>query len=95
MAALSGQRVVITAGTAVRLHAATFPINGPLMVKALDTNTGFVAIGSDGAGDVTLSNGLRLDAGEVIVFSNVGDLFNLWLDAGVSGEGVSWLMLDV
>jgi len=30
------------------------------MVKALDTNTGVVALGNDGADDVTLSNGLRL-----------------------------------
>ena len=95
MGALSGQRTVTTAGTAVRLAAASDPCTGPLMVKALDTNTGVVALGSDGALDVTVSNGLRLAAGEVAVFEFVGDLYDIWLDSAVNGEGVSWLKLNV
>ena len=91
--ALSGQKTVTTAGTAVQLG--TQDILGPLMLKALDTNTGVVALGNDGAGDVTVSNGLRLEAGDVIIFNYVGNLGSLWLDAGVNGEGVSWLILDV
>jgi hypothetical protein len=90
--ALSGQTTVATAGTAVALGSAN--IGAPLMVKALDTNTGIVAIGNDGAGDVTVSNGLRLEAGDVIVFEYVGTLASLMLDAGVNGEGVSWIILD-
>ncbi len=70
-------------------------INGPLMVKALDTNTGVVAVGSDGAGDVTVSNGLRLLKGESIIYDFVGDLATLWLDSAVNGEGVSWAALVV
>ena len=73
MAAISGQKTVTTAGTAVALGTAR--IDGPLLVKALDTNTGVVAIGNDGAGDVTVSNGLRLEAGEAVVFEWVGDLW--------------------
>ena len=95
MAAISGQRTVTTAGTAVRLSAATAKCTGPLMVKALDTNTGIVALGNDGAGAVTVSNGLRLAAGDVIVFEFVGDLYDIWLDSAVNGEGVSWLKLNV
>ena len=90
--ALSGQTTVATAGTAVALGSAN--IGAPLMVKALDTNTGIVAVGNDGAGDVTVSNGLRLEAGDVVVFEYVGTLASLMLDAGVNGEGVSWIILD-
>lgn len=90
---LSGQTTVTTAGTAVPLGSQS--IVGPLMVKALDTNTAIVALGNDGANDVTTSNGLRLSAGEVIVFEYVGHLSSLYLDAAVSGEGVAWLALNI
>jgi len=56
------------------------------MVKALDTNTGIVALGNDGANDVTVSNGIRLDAGDVIVFDYVGELASIYLDSAVNGE---------
>lgn len=94
MAAIAGQRTVTTAGAAVVLGA-TQLINGPLMVKALDTNTGVVAIGNDGANDVTVSNGMRLKAGDAIVYSFVGDLASLWIDSSVNGEGVCWAALAV
>jgi hypothetical protein len=90
--ALSGQNTVAAAGTAEQLG--TQNIFGPLMVKALDTNTGIVAVGNDGAGDVTVANGMRLAAGDVIVFSYVGNLASIWIDSAVNGEGVAWLMLD-
>jgi len=90
--ALSGQTTVAAAGTAVVLG--TQNIFNPLMVKALDTNTGIVAVGNDGAGDVTVANGMRLAAGDVIVFSYVGNLGSIWLDSAVNGEGVAWLVLD-
>jgi len=93
MAALSGQTTVTTAGAAVALGSQA--INAPLIVKALDTNTGIIAIGNDGAGDVTVSNGLRLEAGDTVVFEFVGDLANLMIDSSVNGEGVSWIILNV
>jgi hypothetical protein len=92
--ALSGQKTVTTAGTAVAMSTGQV-INGPLMVKALDTNTGTVALGNDGADDVTVSNGIRLDAGDSVVFEFVGDLKSIWLDSAVNGEGVSWIQLNV
>jgi hypothetical protein len=64
------------------------------MVKALDTNTGIMAVGNDGAGDVTVTNGMRLAAGDVIVFAHIGCLASIWIDSAVNGEGVAWLMLD-
>jgi hypothetical protein len=90
---ISGQKVIPTAGTAVTLGNQA--IHCSLMIKALDTNTGVIALGNDGANDVTLANGLRLEAGDVAVFEYVGSLASLWLDASVSGEGVSWLLLNI
>ena len=92
--AIAGQKLVTTAGTAVILGASQL-INGPLMVKALDTNTGVVAIGNDGANDITVSNAMRLKAGDSIVYSFVGNLTTLWIDSAVNGEGVCWAILSV
>ena len=92
-AAISGQKTVTTAGTAEALGSAV--IFGPLIVTALDTNTGIVAIGNDGAGDVTVSNGLRLAAGQSVIYGFVENLNKLYLDSAVSGEGVSWAALEV
>ena len=93
MAAISGQKTVTTAGTEVVLGSQI--IDGPLMVKALETNTGVVALGNDGAGVVSVSTGIRLAAGEVVVFEFVGNLSSIMLNSAVNGEGVAWLALDV
>ena len=93
MPVLSGQKTVTTAGTAVALG--TTQIDGSLMVKALDTNTDIVAIGNDGANDVTVSNGLRLGAGQCHVFQHVSNLGNIWLDSAVNGEGVAWMKMYI
>ncbi len=92
MAAKSGQKTVAALGTAEALG--TVKVECPVMVKALDTNTGKVYIGNDGAGDVTSSNGLVLLAGEAVVFDWVGHLSSIMLDVSVNGEGVAWLALD-
>ena len=91
--AATGQKVVATAGTAVALGAGV--VGGGLVVKALDTNEGIVAVGNDGAGDVTLANGFRLSKGESIEFAFVSGLDALFVDAATNGEGVCWAMLDV
>ena len=91
--AYSGQKTVATAGTAVALG--TQPIQGPLMVKALETNTGLVFVGNDGSGEVSSSTGMPLAAGDAIVFDWVGALGSLLVDAAVNGEGVAWLMLNI
>jgi hypothetical protein len=91
--ALSGQKTVATAGSAEALGSQR--ICGPLMVKALTTNSGLAYIGNDGAGDVSAANGLPLEAGEVVVFEWVGGLGSLMVDVATDGEGVSWIALDV
>ena len=90
---LSGHKTITTAGTAEALGSQR--ICGPLMVKALTTNTGLAYIGGDGAGDVSSANGLPLEAGEVAIFEWVGDLRSLMIDVAVDGEGVAWASLDV
>jgi hypothetical protein len=88
---ISGQKTVTSAGTAVTLGSQQ--INGTIRIKALDTNSGIVAVGNDGADDVTVSNGYRMAANEDTVIS-VGNLAEVYLDSAVNGEGVSWLKLN-
>jgi len=92
MTALSGQKAVTTAGTAEAIGSQV--INCELIIKALDTNTDVVAVGNDGAGDVTVANGLRLDPGESVTLAWVGNLSSIIVDSAVNGEGVAWLALD-
>ncbi|HSF80932.1 MAG TPA: hypothetical protein VLA49_06840 [Anaerolineales bacterium] len=91
--ALSGQKTVTTAGTAVALGSQQ--IAGPLLVKAKTTNTDLVYVGNDGAGDVSSSNGFPLAAGDVVILAHVGDLANVYVDSAVNGEGVAWLALNI
>ena len=93
MLAISGQTTVTTAGTAVPLGSQT--INGPLMLKALTTNTGSIAVGNDGSNDVTTTNGLLLSASDTVIFDFVGNLASLYIDSTVNGEGVAWLSLNI
>ena len=89
--AISGQKTVTTAGTAVKLG--TQQISGSLAIKALPANTGTIYIGSDGAGDVSPSTGFPLATGEAVFLDQVGSLADVWVDATVDGEGVAWLAL--
>lgn len=91
--AYSGQKTVTAAGTAVALG--TEIIQGPLMVKALETNTGLVYVGNDGTGDVASDTGMPLAAGDAIVFDWVGALGSILVDSAVDGEGVAWLRLNL
>jgi len=93
MAALSGQKTVTAAGTEVVLG--TIQVNAPVMVKALDTNTGKIYIGNNGDGTVSSMTGLVLLAGESAVFEWVGNLSTIMVDSSVNGEGVAWLALNV
>ena len=92
MATLSGQTTVAAAGTEVVLGTAA--INGPLMVKALTTNSDLVYLGNVDD-TVSSSTGLPLAAGDVAIFNQVGSLGEIYVDAAVNGEGVAWLALEV
>ncbi len=90
---LSGQKAVASAGNAERLHPEA-QVNSALMLKALPDNSGIIYVGQVD-GDVDSSNGLPLAAGEAVIFSFVGNLNQIWVDASVSGEKVAWLVLDI
>ena len=87
--ALSGQKSVTTAGTAVALSTAGAFAPGTYLIKALTGNTGTVYIGNDGANDVTSSNGMPLLAGEPYVVT-VYDLAQIYIDATADAQGVGW-----
>lgn len=90
----SGQVNVAVAGTEVRLGRGK--VDGSLVVKALDTNAGVIAVGlvaSGGVDTVTVDNGFRLKAGESIVFDYVRDLAEIMVDATTANQKVCWLIL--
>jgi hypothetical protein len=92
MSAISGKKTVTAAGTAEALGSVS--LQGPIMIKALIANTGYIYVGNDGAGDVASTNGLELAAGDAVVFDWIGSLANIIIDSSVNGEGVSWLLLQ-
>ena len=91
--ALSGLKAVTTAGTAVALGSQQ--LAGPILVKALTTNTGLVYVGNDGAGDVLNTNGYPLAAGDQVIFDHVANLANIMVNSAVNGEGVAWIALKI
>jgi hypothetical protein len=93
MAAISGKMTVTVAGTAEVL--ATGRCMSTLMIKALMSNTGIIYVGNDGAGDVASGNGVALAAENYVVLEDVAMFESVIIDASISGNGVSWLMLNV
>lgn len=89
---ISDQVTVTTAGTAVPLG--NQQVNGLVIIKALDTNTAIVAIGNDGTNNVSLTTGTRLQQGELFPM-DIGNLADVWLNSEVSGEGVSWMKINI
>ncbi len=85
----SGQTVVAAAGTRVQLTATSTPILS-VTVKALSTNTGIVYVGG---ADVSAANGLELINPGESVSVDVDNLTDVWIDAAVNGEGVSYIYL--
>lgn len=92
MAALSGQKTVATAGTAVALGLQQ--IGNALAIKALPGNTGTMYVGNDGNGDVSNANGFPLKDEQVIIFDYVENLSSIYVDSTVNGEGVAWMVLQ-
>ena len=86
----SGRQAVTTAGTAERLAEDPFRVDR-VDIFALDANADRVYVG-DHAVSAVASNqqGAPLSAQEQLWFENV-DLADIWIDAAVSGEGVTWI----
>jgi hypothetical protein len=89
-----GRKVITAAGTAERLSTASVGMR-TVTIQALITNTGNIAIGGATV-DVTPGSerGATLVPGAATVIggSTEGedDLRDIWIDAAVNGEGVSY-----
>ena len=86
---MSGEVLVTTAGTPAALGSG--PLNGPLAIKALHTNTGLAYVcgaGLDG------SAGYHLNKDESVRLNFVGNLASVLIDVAVDGEGIRWIALN-
>lgn len=81
----NGSKAVATAGTAVALSTATTIKS--VVVKALYANTGTIYLGSS---SVSSLNGVELQSGDSVGI-DIDDLAKVYIDASVSGEGVSYI----
>ena len=84
----NGQKDVTTASTSEILLTATATM--AVLIKAKADNTGDIYVGNSG---VDSSNGYILDAGEAVAIGVDHNSSNIYIDASVSGEGVSYLTL--
>lgn len=88
----TGRKAVAAAGTAERLVSEN-TICRRITVQAMVDNTGYIAIGDSNANaDVAGNNerGIILFAGNSFTF-HVEDVYQLFADASVSGEGVTFV----
>lgn len=84
-----GRKVVTTAGTAVRL-ASTNTRCAKVTVMAEIDNTGYIVIGdSTVVAALATRRGVPLSAGSSVTI-NIEDLYQLWIDSEVSGDGVTF-----
>jgi hypothetical protein len=87
---ITGQKVVTTSGTPVRLGYRKLSNAAPLLIKAKAGNTGTITVGSSSAAALNTGDDFySLSAGEGMTLL-VDDLNDVWLDATVSGEGVEY-----
>lgn len=93
MSAISGKMTITVAGTAEALGSGV--CQSDLMIKALVSNTGVMYVGNDGAGDVASGNGVMLAAENYIVLSSVAMFEHVIIDSSITGNGVSWIKLEV
>jgi len=85
-----GRKTVAAAGTAEKI-ASTHTACRKLTIMALLTNTDMVVVGgSTVVASAATRRGIPLSAGMSITL-NVDDLQNVYIDAVVSGEGVSYI----
>jgi len=90
--------VVFVAGTIVdatvdgNFEFGTMPVQS-VVIQAKSTNTGAIYIGDK---DIAAGLGITINAGEFAIIEANGypfDLIDVYIDAAVNGEGVTWLLL--
>lgn len=85
-----GRKSVTTAGTAERLISASTAIR-KVVIKAFPENTDVVVVGaSTVVAALATRRGISLSPGESVTL-RIKDLYNVYEDAVVSGEGVSYV----
>ena len=84
----SGRQVVTLAGTPVALAASEL-ISGVIIVSELD-NTGVICVGGSGViANQATRVGVPLYAGDGVIIT-INDISKIYIDATVSGDGVTY-----
>lgn len=86
----SGRKTVTVAGTAERFAASSTTAKKVTIMAELDNGDYVVIGGSDVVAALATRKGIALSAGMSITL-DIQDLYDLWIDAVVSGEGVSYI----
>lgn len=85
-----GRKVVTTAGTAVRLVSTNTRCSKVTIMAEVD-NTGYIVVGdSTVIAAIATRRGIPLSAGGSITLT-VEDLYQVWIDAEVSSDGVTFI----
>lgn len=87
----TNQKAVTTAGTAVQLQSQAVPDGFTIFLRSLAANTGKIWVGSSQANAQNHAIAEPVEAGafNTIALTNTDEI---WIDADVNGEGVSWLV---
>lgn len=83
----NGVQTVVTAGTSVQL-ASSNAIK-TITIRSFASNTGLIYVGTV---SVTSANGFQLSPQETVSL-DIANISSIWIDAAVSGEGVSYVYL--
>ncbi len=90
----SSRKVVAAAGTAVTLVSAKARVHEVIITAETD-NTGIIAVGGSSTIATALTQqGALLLAGESLPPLFDVDLYEIYIDASVSGDGVSFMYLS-
>lgn len=92
---ITGTKTVSSAGTAEVLGSSqAIPSGYALVIKALKANTGKVHIADSAAEAQTDASAYELGAGEAVTL-NIDNVNRIYVDANVSGEGVTYIVEKV
>lgn len=96
MSLVSGRKVVAAAGTAEQLSRPSVAIRQITIMAETDNTRAVVVGGPDVVAALATRRGVPLAAGaSLTLYSEYGtdELSDLWIDAEVSGEGVTFLYM--
>ena len=91
-ALMTGQKNVTTAGTGEQLPDVWIPDGFKVVLMAKPANTGYIYLGASKVGVEDSSSRFgRLEAGDSITLQ-ITTLKLVWIDASVSGEGITYIV---